>query len=461
MSRSLRDYLAELDAGDQLVRIGEAVGLDGDAAAVLSLLEGGPAVLLEDVGRTMPVLGNVVTSRERIAAALDVPLDGISDALLDAIANPVPTREVHAGPVQQHVEPVDLTALPIPRFFERETGPYITAGVILVRDVVSGERNLSFARFKILDERRAMLGVSPNHHLGKMAKRAADRGEDLPISVALGTHPAITVAACLYLGFGDDELECAGRLMGAPVDVVRSVTNGIPVPADAELVLEGVVRTRERVREGLVSEFHGRYHDYGDGYVVEFTTLSRRADAMFPVIVPGLHQEHVLLGAVSIAAGLRAHLQRIAPNVVEVAVPDSGAGRTAAVVAVRDIRPGQADRLIEAGLSVVSLIKQLVVVDAEVDPWDPAAVEWARLAHARPERDFTIIPGARTDRSDPLVRELTVGKLGIDATAKPGERVEGWEFARVAPDARARAVEVLRRSGVQIQQSSLVAGLRY
>jgi 4-hydroxy-3-polyprenylbenzoate decarboxylase len=466
MSRSLRDHLTELSGSGDLVTIGETVDPAHELAALLHLLEAGPAVRLDDVaGSRMPVVGNVVNSRERIARALGLQsVADISAALLDAVARPVPTTPAPAGepaPAQQVVEPANLGALPVPTFFEKETGAYITAGVILVQDVVSGERNLSFARFKVLDERRAMLGVSPNHHLGRMAQRAAEADVDLPIAVAIGTHPAVMLAACLYLGFGDDELECAGRLLGEPVEVVKAVTSGILVPADSELVLEGVVKPLELLEEGLVSEFHGRYHDYGPGYLVEFSTMTHRVDPLFQVIVPGLHQEHLLLGAVSIAAGLSAHLKRVAPNVVEVAVPDTGAGRTSAVVSVRGVKPGQAKQLIMAAMSAVSLIKQVVVVDAEVDPWNTEAVEWARLFHARPERDFLVVPGARTDRSDPLVQGFTIGKLGVDATAKPGERAEGWAFAHTPADAAERAGAVLRRAGLQPQQSPLVAGIQY
>jgi len=460
MSRDLRGYLAELEQSGELVSIGPEVDPRFELAAVLDLLEAGPAVRFEQVtGSPMKVVGNVVSSRARTASALGVAPEGISRVLLEAIAAPMAPRFVEAGACQSVVRPADLTALPVPSFFQQETGPYVTAGVIAVRDVVSGERNLSFARLKVLDATRAMLGVSPNHHLGKMAARAADAGRDLPIAVVLGTHPAIMLAACLYLGFGDDELECAGTLLGAPVDVVRARTSDILVPADAELVLEGVVRPGERIHEGLVSEFHGRYHDYGPGYLVEFSTITHRPDPLFQVILPGLHQEHILLGAVAIAAGLQVKLRELVPGVVEVAVPDTGAGRTSLVVSVRDIQPGQADQLMEVGLSLVSLIKQVVVVDAAVDPWNAEAVEWARLWHARPERDYRILRDRRTDRSDALARNLTISKLGIDATAKFRERTEGWAFASVPDQAASSARDVLRAAGIAPAQSRLLQGI--
>lgn len=462
MDQSLRGFLDLLAERGEAIEITEPIDLDYVLPAVLGRLEAGPAVRFTATrGTDYPIVGNVVSRRDRIGLALGAEPGEISSRLLDAVARPIPTVTVTDAPCQQIIEPANLTALPIPRFFDQETGPYITAGVILVQDVVSGERNASFARFKVLDGTTAMLGVSPNHHLGKMAARALEAGQDLPISVAIGSHPAVMLAACLYLGFGDDELECAGRLFGEPLEVVRSIDSDVLVPAASEIILEGVVKPAEKVEEGLVSEFHGRYHDYGQGYIVEFTTMTRREDAAFQVIVPGLHQEHVLLGAVSIAAGLESMLQGRFGNVAGVAVPDVGAGRTCAVVALRDARDGQAREVIEACFGAVKLIKQVVVVDAAVDPWNVEAVEWARLSHARPERDFLVIPDAPTDRSDPLVRSLRVGKLGVDATAKAGERVEGWDFAVAPAEAVGEATALLKRAGIPEQRSTLLAGLAY
>jgi len=460
VSASLRDFIAGLEQVGELLDLDEPLSTDFELAGALSLLEAGPALRCTPSGPfSMRVVGNVVNSRARIARALRVPQERVSDALLRAIAEPLPPRRIELGPCQEVIRDPDLATLPIPRFFSKETGRYITAGVILVRDVITGQGNMSFARLKVLGPTTAMLGVSPNHHLGKMAARAAVAGRDLPIAVAVGTHPGVMLAACLYLAFGDDELQCAGRLLGAPVDVVRAIDSEIDVPADSELILEGVVKAGQSVEEGLVSEFHGRYHDYGQGYVVEFTRITHRHDALFQVIIPGLHQEHILLGAVPIAAGLKAQLQRRVPGVVDVAVPDTGAGRTTAVVSISHPGPGQAHQAMMACFSAVSLIKQVVVVDADIDVWSHEAVEWARVFHTRPERDLLIIEGARSDRSDPLARELTLGKLGVDATRKPGERAEGWAFARVPDDAMDRASQVLSAAQVNAARSPLLRGI--
>ncbi|HEY0188369.1 MAG TPA: UbiD family decarboxylase [Cellulomonas sp.] len=459
--QSFAGYVRSLEDAGQLVTIPGRVGLRSELASCLSLLEDGPAVRFLDVeGSWLPVIGNLLASRERMAGALGVGVEDLAGRLVEAVRAPIAPVEVTDAPCQEVVTDADLTRLPVPSFFSRETGPYLSAGVIFARDPVTGVRNASYARFKVLDATHAMLGVSPAHHLGRMVAKAAEIGVELPISVAIGNHPAVMLAACLYLGYGDDEAECAGALLGEPLEMVASTESAIRVPAGSEMILEGTVDPSGRIAEGPVSEFTGVYHEYGSGYVVTFTRLTRRDDPYFQVILPGLHAEHCLLGGVPIAAGLEQMLRRIAPNVAGVAVPVTGAGRTSAVVALHEPRPGQARQVIAACWSQVPLVKQVVVVDDDVDPWNPVSVEWARMTRVHPERDLLIAPGMRTDRSEPLQRENVVDKLGVDATKAPGDRAEGWELARLPSDGVAAARRTLAAAGIEPRVSPLLAGIR-
>lgn len=429
--QSIRPFLAALERSGELLRIGKTVDPRFEISAFLSACDGGPAVLFEHVnGSPLPVLGNVLTGRARIARALGVGIRELLPALRRSIHAPVPPCLVQSAPVQAIVEErAPLAGLPAPTFFERESHPYITAGTIIARDPESGRGNLSFARCAILDERRAMIGIAPNHHLALFARRAAAAGRALEIAVVIGAHPAVQLAACLYLGVGDDEMHCAGSLLGAPVELVRARTVDLAVPANAELVLEGVIDPQQSVPEGWVSEFHGMYEDYGAGYLASFRAQTRRTDALFQVIEPGYHREHLYLGALPIAAGLLNTLAGLVPNVLDVALTEAGSGRTDAVVQIREPRPGQARRVMLAALAAVSIIKRVTVVDADVDPWDATAVEWARTNRMRLERDLLLVPLAGADRSEPLEAGGLVTKVGFDATAKPADRAEGIERA--------------------------------
>jgi 4-hydroxy-3-polyprenylbenzoate decarboxylase len=441
--QSLRGFVAELERCGELRRITERVSPRYELSALLAAADDGPALMFDSVaGASMPVLGGLLGSRRRIAAGVGVLFEQLQERLLDALSSPLEPRDTTAAPCQELVvEDPDLGELPIPWFFEHETGPYVTAGAIVARDPVSGAANLSIARLKPLGGARAMAGIAPNHHLAALARRAAERGERLPIAVTIGNHPAVLVAACLYLELGADELEVAGGLLGEPVEVARTVS-GLAVPAHCELVLEGRLDPDERVEEGLVSEFHGMYENYGSGSVVTFERLTMRRNPIFQVIEPGRHPEHLLLGGVAIAAGLAAQLRRVVPAVTAVAVPEAGAGRLAAVVALAPgARPGSAQRAMFAVWASVSLIRTVTVVDGDVDPWDHVEVEWARTAFARPDRDLLVVPGGAADRAEPLELHGRVAKLGIDATRKSADRADH----RVAAPPAAALAEVRAR----------------
>jgi 2,5-furandicarboxylate decarboxylase 1 len=408
-----------------------------EVSAFLSAADAGPALMFENViGSTLRIAGNLFNGRGRIAAALGLEVGEILPRLRGAIRAPLAPEAAVAAPVQDVIVAQDpLAALPVPRFFPRELRPYITAGAIVARDPQSGRGNLSFARLAVLDGRRAMIGIAPNHHLALFAQRAAAAGRELEIAVVIGAHAAIQLAACLYLGVGDDEMECAGRLLGEPVRTVHARTVNLEVPAEAEIILEGRIDARRPVEEGLVSEYHGLYEDYGNGFLATFDALTRRSDAIFQVIEPGYHREHMYLAALPIAAGLFDAVAAVAPSVRDIAVTEAGAGRTDIVVQLSSALPDEPRRVISAVFGALSIAKRVTVVDDDIDPWDAVAVEWARTTRMRLERDLILIPNARAVRSEPMESGGTVTKVGFDATAKPHDRAEGNERALPPADA--------------------------
>ena len=393
----------------------------------------------------MPVIGNVLTSMLRIASGLGTTPAELQNLIVAAIDRPLEHRVVASPPCQEQIiaDPELAKELPIPRFFEHERGSYITAGAIVAKDRVTGRANLSIARVMPLGGNRAFVGIAPNHHLAVLARAAHARGETLDIAVTVGNHPAVLIASCLYLGLGDDELKVAGALFGEPVDAARCVNSDLLVPAHCECVLEGTLDAGELVEEGPVSEFHGMYENYGVGIVATFSHLTRRRDALFQVILPGYHREHCLIGGVAIAAGLARAVRASVPSLKEVAVGLGGAGRLHAVVVLSAPRAGEARKAMFAVWAAVNLIKQVVVVDDDIDPWDPLAVEWAVATRMQPHRDFVIVPDVRADRAEPLEKDGVIAKLGVDATRRAGDRPD-WQRARPPQAALDRARDLLR-----------------
>jgi 4-hydroxy-3-polyprenylbenzoate decarboxylase len=445
MSRqSMRAWAASLELAGELTTIAQPVSAEFEIGACLAVADDGPALKFTGVrGHDMPVIGNLLNSRERIAAGLDVRPEALQRTIIAAIEQPRAHRLLVDAPCQQVVvsDPDLAVELPIPRFFQHERGSYITAGAIVAKDPQTGRANLSIARLMPLGGNRAMIGIAPNHHLAVLARAAVSRGDKLEIAVSIGNHPAVMVAACLYLGLGEDELEVAGALLGEPLEVARCATSDLVVPAHCECVLEGTLDPGDLIQEGPVSEFHGMYESYGPGLAVTFHRLTRRRDAMFQVILPGHHSEHCLLGGVAIAAGLARAVRASVPAAGEVAVGLGGAGRLHAVVALADPRPGEARKAMFAVWSAVNLAKRVIVVDDDIDPWNPIQVEWALATRMKPDRDMVVVPAVRADRSEPLEQEGVVAKLGIDATRRREDRAD-WQRAE-APAAAIRAARRL------------------
>jgi 2,5-furandicarboxylate decarboxylase 1 len=440
--QSMRAFMSALREAGELVSISQPVRLEYEVAGCLAELDSGPALHFTEVAGTSDRGRDADRGQSAQFAATVCPGTEQHDRA-DAGVSACGDRQAVAASRGFLGTLVDQ--LPIPRFFEREGGPYITAGAIVARDKLTGNTNLSIARLMPLDGNSAFVGIAPNHHLTVLARAAHARGEKLDIAVCVGNHPAVLMAACLYLGLGEDELPIAGALLGEPLEVVRCEESGLLVPAHCESVLEGTLDAGEPFMEGPVSEFHGMYENHGAGIVATFSRLTPRLDAIFQVFLPGYHPEHCLLGGVAVAAGLLRGIRPAVPSVCNAAVGVGGAARLHAVVALRAPRPSEARKAIFAVWAAVNLIKQVTVVDDDIDPWDALQVEWAHATCSKQERDFVIVPGLRADRSEPLERDGTIGKLGIDATRKQGDRPD-WELARPPQPALARAREILREN---------------
>src|SRR5262249_4905625 len=263
---SLRSFLRQLAARGELRHLQSEVDPRFELGAYLWQLARGPAVLFDRVrGFDIPVVGNVLNSRERFGLALGVPWRDVCGHTLRALEKPIAPELVTEAACQELEHEVDLSRLPVPTWFEGESGAYITAGVIVAKDPHTGRRNVSIARVQVRGPRTAFIGIAPNHHLSVFARRAAALGRKLEVAITIGQHPAVILASNLYLRPGDDEFDNAGALLGQPVQLVRCRSIDVEVPADSELVVEGTLDPSTLLQEGPVSEFHGLYQRYTGG----------------------------------------------------------------------------------------------------------------------------------------------------------------------------------------------------
>ncbi len=427
----LRTYLAALEAAGALLRVRQPVSLIHELAnvAATATRQGRGVTFFERVAEAgWPVVVGAVASPPLVALALGCEVAEIVEVMGRALepANGVPPVRGPEAAWRANVvlgEALDLRRLPIPTHGLHDGGPFITGGVTVAKDPLSGRGNLSYNRMQILGPQTLGFNVNEWRHVMQFYRVQEARGEPLQIAIAIGLDPAVMIAAgCRYDG---DELLIAGALRGAGVPVSRGVTVEVDIPAEAEIVIEGYLAPHERHPEGPLAEFHGYYGEFWESPVFHVTAVCYRDDPIYQTIVPG-EAEHVYIGNVLPREPLLLRFVRhVSQNVTGLHIPPYGNGFTA-LVQLRKSNPGEPKNVALAAMTAHVNIKQVIVVDPDVDIYDPADVLWALTNRVDWSRDVFTVPGAQGHEMDPTADARGVHtKIGIDATYKPERRNYG------------------------------------
>jgi 2,5-furandicarboxylate decarboxylase 1 len=414
---SLRGWLDRLQQHDRLAIAREGVALRFELAAIAKRLDGSKATFFpRPGGHPVSVVSGLVSDRGWIAEAMGVGDEELLEKFQHAALNPVPWREVKSAPVHEHVHrTVDLEKiLPLPTHNELDHGPYITAGLAISRNPRTQIQNVSIHRLQLSAPNRlgALLLQRTTLYYQQMLEQ---EGKDLPIAIAIGVDPLTLLASQAIMPNDCDELAIAGALHGRPLDVVKCLTSDIRVPAEAEIVLEGRVLANVREPEGPFGEFPQYYGERGDRHVIEIDAVTHRTAPLYHTISGG-GLEHLVLGAIPREATMLAHLRRNFPNVVDVHLPRGGVCRYNLVVQLKKRFEGEAKNVIMGALAGHYDVKQVVVVDPDVNIYDPAEVEWAVATRTQADRDLVVVANAQGSRLDPSSQNGVSAKLGIDAT---------------------------------------------
>jgi 2,5-furandicarboxylate decarboxylase 1 len=413
----LRGWLQTLAATDRLAVARDGISLIDELAAVAKKLENERAVLFPSPGQhPIPVVANLFANRGWIADALQVPDAELLARFQKAVRHPLPWLEVMAAPAQEVVHRnIDLLRqLPVPKHNEHDSGPYISAALLIARNPKTEIQNVSIHRCQVSGPDRIGVLLLPRHtlHYFRLAEEA---GEALEIALVIGAHPACILASQAIAALDQDEMEIAGALLGQPVEVVKCKTNNVRVPAHAEIVIEGRILPSIREPEGPFGEFPQYYGTRADREVIQVDAITHRKNPVFHTIVGG-GTEHLLLGAIPREATLLDHLQRSFPSVRDVRLTRGGARRYHLAVKIQKANPGEPKNIIVGAFGGHYDIKQVVVVDMDVDIDDESEIEWAVATRFQADRDLVIVSGAQGSKLDPSSDNGISAKMGIDAT---------------------------------------------
>ena len=424
MAQDLRTFLEQVRSGspEEYEVVEREIDPKFEITALTEKLEAArrrPILELRGVkGTDFTVVTNVFAKRSRLAFALGTDVQGAVAEFDRRGLNPVPPKEVGAGPVQEVVETgdaVDLLRLPQIHHHATDAGPYITGAMAITRDPDTGDLNASFNRLMIKGPRKTGIHLTLAKHHWEFYRKAERRGEALPIVLVLGLHP-LWALGTLHVGAVDeDELSVIGGLLQEPLEVVRGETVDIPVPARAEIVIEGEIPPGVREPEGPFSEFTGYSLGERMREVVEVKAVTRRKDALFHDINVA-HADHMVLSTIPMEANLFKAVRSAVPSTRVVRIP----APFTAYLSIEKRIEGQSMNALLAAFGSELYLKRVVVVDHDVDVFNDFRVQWAIGTRCQPHRDLLIIPNARGSDLDPSSEpDGFTSKVGVDATAKP------------------------------------------
>lgn len=429
--------------------------------ALSAIIEATPkATLFRKAGpEGFELVAAVAGSRRRMAAAFDSDERGVVHEYMRRMANPQPAVEIPSAdaPVHQVVvtgDDIDLTRLPFFLQHELDGGCYISSGIDYSVDPATGKTNVGCRRMMLRDRKTFRSNLTAPSDLKKMYAACLARGEKLPLSFAVGSHPLDFAAACLRVP-AQDEFGFVATLRGEPVPMVRGITNGVPAPADAEMIIEGYFDEQGyREYDGPYGEFWGYYGPAHIDPVFHVTAITHRRDVLHQSVLHGTSNLARTDGATLNNLSFETHMWRAlrAVNIEPVALYNCSSGPPRSLVRVSLKRgvQGQARAAINA-LFAVPGVQQVTVVDEDIDVFSGEEVEWAMAARFHPEHDLVVAHGLPAVYGDPaLPQAKTTSKIGFDATASYGipDSIEYWrprppDPARFAPRRCASVREAL------------------
>jgi UbiD family decarboxylase len=441
MQENFRQFLDRLRQAGELVDLHQAV----DIRHIATLVDQAKTALFfhKVIGYDMPVVSGIIRSRERAMMGMGAETyREIEDRLNAALQRPIPPKRVKTSATREVVmegDEVDLYRLPIPMSSIYDGGPMITAGVVIARDPELG-MNSGMYRFIVKEKNLTGIDIVTPNNMRLFAQRALERKEPLPISISIGTHPIEMAGSGYRAPLGVDEMAIAGGLRGSGVELAPCKTIDLPYIADAEIVLEAeILPTGWTWPEGRFGEFTRLMGGLHWNPLVRIKAVSMRRDAIYY----NLHMpwENTWIAAPTRYAAIRQALKTAGVQVKDINVTLGGCAFWHAVISIRK-QPGEAKNALLAALSVMDL-KHVVVVDDDIDVFDPTDVEWAIATRVQGDRDVMIVGNARAKPLDPSLPQgagvvPTGAKVGIDATIPEGIPREHYERITYAYADRAK-----------------------
>jgi len=426
-----RSFLKQLDKNGELIKIKKEVSTEYEMAGIIDALGEKPVFFEKVKESSIPVVGGLVSSKELIARALDIEKEQLLPKLSNAIENPVRPNVAESGECQEIVEKdIDLTKLPIMKYTEKDGGKYIASAICVIKDPELG-RNTCFHRLMLLDKNRFVARIVEERGTDTALNKS---GGELDIAVCIGNSTAVLLAASTSLPKGVDEMGMANAL--EKTELVRCKTIDVEVPKDCEIVLEGRI-TKERASEGPFLDLTGIMDRVRQQPVIEIKCITHRENPIYQTILAGRNEHKFLMGMPK-APTIFNEVNKVC-ECKDVYITPGGCSWLHAVVQIKKRNPDDGKKAIEAAFKGHRSLKHCVVVDDDINIYDPNDVEWAIATRFQADKDAVIFPKQRGSSLDPSGdltegKKATTCKMGLDATIpfkKTGKGFKKEEYRRV------------------------------
>ena len=445
--RDLHEFIGVLEKNGDLKRISAPVDriLEISEIADRTVKKEGPALLFENVkGYNFPVLINMFGSNKRILKAFEVEnLDDVAKRIEEIIDPEIPTnffekikslsklkkladympKIVKNAKCKEVIvdKPPLLDILPVLKTWPEDGGPFITLPLVFTKDPEKGSTNVGMYRMQVYDDTACGMHWHIHKDGARHFRKYKELGKKIPVSVVIGSDPSVIYSATAPLPPDIEEMMFAGFLRAEAVELVKSETNDIYVPANAEFVIEGYIDPNEDLRvEGPFGD-HTGYYSLEDFYpVFHVTLITHRKDAVYPATIVGKPpMEDCYIGKATERFFLPA-IKKIFPEIVDMNLPFEGIFHDLAFVSIKKSYPGHAKKIMHGiwGLGLMMFTKIIVILDEDVNVQDRSEVIWRICNNIDPKRDITFVEGP----IDVLEHASDIpnygSKMGIDATKK-------------------------------------------
>jgi len=427
----LRNYISLIKKNKELKTIKKKVSTKFEIAALTAKADGSSGLLFENIKESkFRLVSNLVGTRTRFAQAVGANESNIHQKIISAIRKAKKPKTISRAKFMENSSK-NLFILPIVTHFENESGPFITSSIIYAKNPETGQQNSSFHRLMPIDKTHFSVRMVEGRHLHRFFIDAKNHGQDLKVSITVGVHPAISIAGAYQEEWGKDEMNIANAILGRKLTVTKCPYSGMQVPSGSEIVMEGRILKDTTHKEWMV-EMLQTYDHKRSQPVFELENLYFRNNAIFHDILSGF-SEHRLLMGMPIESKLNGILKKTFPQTKQVSMTNGGCNWLHAVVQIKKRTQSDAKKIIKKTFETHRSLKQVTVIDEDIDPNSSEEVEYAMATRFQADRDLIIIKNVRGSSLDPSSdqKNLKTAKMGIDATRPFSKRPEGFELAKI------------------------------